>query len=199
MNTENNTSSEVELSPLPVRLFRAIVVAAVLTAFGASMGFCDEPTSIEIESKRNTQKIMKNTWVSTWPEAVKASKATGKPIMLMFTGSDWCHWCQKLEHEVFQRPAFQKWSDKVIKIRVDFPETHALAKDLKAQNEVLKKWYENFVQAYPTCLFVEPNGRVIGTTGYVPGGPVFWIDRAEGVLMDFGDLSAQADFSTFAK
>lgn len=194
MNTQNNTSSEVELSPLPVRLFRAVVVAAALTAFGASMGFCDEPAP-----KRSAPQIMKNTWVSTWPEAVKASKATGKPIMMMFTGSDWCHWCQKLEHEVFQRPSFQQWSDKVIKIRVDFPSTHELAKDTKSQNEVLKNWYADFVNSYPTCLFVEPNGRVIGTTGYVAGGPDFWIDRAEGVLMDFGDLSAQADLSKFAK
>ena len=194
MNTENHTSSEAELSPLPVRLFRAIVVAAVLTAFGVSMGFCDEPVS-----KTSAQKAVKNTWVNTWEEAVEASKATGKPIMLMFTGSDWCHWCQKLEHEVFHRPEFQKWSDRVIKIRVDFPETYQLPKNAKAQNKVLKDWYADFVTAYPTCLFVEPTGRVIGTTGYVSGGPNFWINRAEGVLMNFGDLSAKADFSRFSR
>ena len=194
MNTQNHTSPEAELSPLPVRIFRALVVAAVLIAFGASMGFCDEPSP-----RTSTPKIMKNTWVSTWAEAVEASKETGKPIMLMFTGSDWCHWCQKLEHEVFERPGFQQWSNRVIKIRVDFPQGHELPKLVKAQNEVLKNWYADFVESYPTCLFVEPTGRVIGTTGYVAGGTDFWIDRAEGVLLNFGDLSAQADVRRFAK
>jgi protein disulfide-isomerase len=194
MNTQNHTSPEAELSPLPVRLFRAVVVAAALTAFGASMGFCEEPVT-----KTSAPKIQKNTWVSTWAEAVEASKATGKPIMLMFTGSDWCLWCQKLENEVFQRRGFHQWSDRVIKIRIDFPEGHELPAQVKAQNEVLKNWYGDFVESYPTCLFVEPTGRVIGTTGYVEGGPDFWIDRAEGVLLNFGDLSAQADFSKFAK
>ena len=194
MNTTNQTPADAELSPLPARLFRAIVVAAALTIFGASMGFCDEPVA-----KNNSPKIMKNTWISSWAEAVELSKETGKPIMLMFTGSDWCMWCQRLEMEVFQRPEFNQWSDKVIKIRIDFPAGHELPQNAKAQNEVLKNWYTDFVNSYPTCLFVEPTGRVIGTTGYVAGGPDFWIDRAEGVLMNFGDLSAQADFGQFAQ
>ena len=194
MNTQNHTSPEAELSPLPVRLFRALVMAAALTAFGASMGFCEEPMT-----QTSNSKIVRNTWVSTWAEAVEVSKATDKPIMLMFTGSDWCLWCQKLEQEVFQRPEFNQWSDRVIKIRIDFPEAYELPKQTTAQNEVLKNWYSDFVTSYPTCLFVEPTGRVIGTTGYVPGGPDFWIDRAEGVLLNFGDLSAQADFSRLSK
>lgn len=194
MNTQKNTPADAPLSPLPVRLFRTFVVATALIVFGAAMGFCDEPTTSAKQSK-----LVNNTWVSNWSEAVEASKATGKPIMLMFTGSDWCHWCQKLEREVFSDADFYQWSDRVIKIRVDFPESQPLPKNQLAQNEVLKNWYSEFVTSYPTCLFVEPNGRVIGTVGYVEGGSTLWIDRAEGVLLDFGDLSAQADFNSFSR
>jgi thioredoxin-related protein len=34
-------------------------------------------------------------------EAVNQSKATGRPIKLVFTGSDWCTWCNRLAEEVF--------------------------------------------------------------------------------------------------
>ncbi len=197
MNDQQTTPSHASLSPLPVRLFRTFVVATALIAFGAAMGFCDEPTSTSRLSSAKQSTLVHNTWVSNWPEAVEASKATGKPIMLMFTGSDWCRWCQKLEQEVFNDAEFYRWSDRVIKIRVDFPESVQLPKTQRAQNEVLKKWYSDFVTSYPTCLFVEPNGRVIGTVGYVEGGSTFWIDRAEGVLLDFGDLSAQSNVSSF--
>ncbi len=194
MNTQHPTTSDPELSPLSVRLFRTLVIATALIAFGAAMGFCDEPVS---ETDRDF--VVTNTWAADWSDAVSASKATGKPIMLMFTGSDWCPWCQRLEKEVFDDNEFHQWSDRVIKIRVDFPEKHQLSTSLQAQNEVLKKWYSDFVTSYPTCLFVEPNGRVIGTVGYVEGGPTFWIDRAEGVLVDFGDLTASADFSSLLR
>lgn len=194
MNAQNNNPAEDQLSPFPVRLFRTIVVATALVAFGAAMGFCDEPVSVASHGK-----VVKNTWASEWSEAVELSKATGKPIMVMFTGSDWCLWCQKLEREVFERAEFHQWSDRVIKIRVDFPEGQQLPRKLQAQNDILKDWYSDFVSSYPTCLFVEPNGRVIGSVGYVEGGPTFWIDRAEGVLLEFGDLNVMTDFSSFLR
>ena len=48
-------------------------------------------------------------WLTSWNDAAKASKESGKPILAAFTGSDWCGWCNKLHEEVFDTEAFKKW------------------------------------------------------------------------------------------
>ena len=154
------------------------------------MGFCQEPP--RLQQGQQPQQAIKSTWANSWEEAVKLSKQSGKPIMLQFAGSDWCVWCQRLEQDVLSQPEFVKWSDRVIKLRVDFPANFQLPKREQKQNEVLKEWYGDFVKSYPTCLFIQPDGHVIGTLGYVDGGVKQWINRAEGVLLNMGDLHASA-------
>mgnify|MGYP000058789034 CR=1 FL=1 len=52
----------------------------------------------------------------------KISTETKKPLMLFFTGSDWCGWCIRLQKEVFLTDDFKKWAvDNVILVDVDFP------------------------------------------------------------------------------
>ena len=46
-------------------------------------------------------------WHTTWDAAAKESKSTGKPILMDFTGSDWCGWCIKLNDEVFKHDPFK--------------------------------------------------------------------------------------------
>ena len=31
------------------------------------------------------------------------------PLLLFFTGSDWCGWCIRLQREVFSYPEFKNW------------------------------------------------------------------------------------------
>ena len=39
-------------------------------------------------------------WLTSYPQAVKEAKRTGKVILADFTGSDWCGWCIRLKAEV---------------------------------------------------------------------------------------------------
>ena len=45
-----------------------------------------------------------------WTQAYQAAKALaarkGIPILLNFSGSDWCHWCQLMDRQVFSQ---QEW------------------------------------------------------------------------------------------
>ena len=45
-------------------------------------------------------------------KAIQISQQTGKPLMLFFTGSDWCGWCKRLVKEVYKTPEFNKWAKK---------------------------------------------------------------------------------------
>lgn len=61
-------------------------------------------------------------WLTNFDEAVNQSRNTSKPVLILFTGSDWCTWCTRLEKEVFSTNEFaQAASDSFIFLKLDFP------------------------------------------------------------------------------
>ena len=116
-------------------------------------------------------------WLTDWKEAVARSKKEKKPIVADFTGSDWCGWCIKLKEEVFDKPEFKEWAEKnVILLEVDFPKKKEQSEELKAQNKELGDKYQ--IRGYPTILFLDAKGKVLGRSGYKPGGPEEWLKDA---------------------
>lgn len=123
------------------------------------------------------------TWLTSWDQAVAQSKKTGHPILMDFTGSDWCIWCQRLKKEVFTTPEFKAWAEKnVVLLELDFPQSTPQADSLKKQNAQLAEKYN--IEGYPTVLIVDATGKVKAQTGYEKGGPSAWIDKAEKLLKD---------------
>ncbi|MDD2985052.1 thioredoxin family protein [Flavobacterium sp.] len=127
------------------------------------------------------------TWQTDINKAIELSAKSKKPLMLFFTGSDWCGWCIKLQKEVFMKPEFVEWANKVILVELDFPRKMQLEEKLKQQNQQLQQIFQ--VQGYPTIWFVNPqkNGTQInleqlGKTGYVAGGPEKFLEVANQFL-----------------
>lgn len=108
-------------------------------------------------------------WTTNYNEALVKSKAEGKPILLFFTGSDWCTWCHRLESEVFETSSFiDSAKDKYIFVEVDFPKMSPISPDLKAQNKQLQD--KHGIRGYPTVVVVDGNGQKLGQIGYEAGG-----------------------------
>ena len=42
-----------------------------------------------------------NGWMTDWEAAKAKAKAENKPILINFTGTDWCGWCIRIEKECF--------------------------------------------------------------------------------------------------
>ncbi len=119
------------------------------------------------------------TWLDSMKEARALSIKTGKPILADFTGSDWCAYCVKLREEVFDQAEFQMWAaDRFVLLELDYPRHHPQSAEVKRQNESLKEQYK--IDSYPTVLFLDARGTVIGKSGYVRGGPKAWIKSVEG-------------------
>lgn len=120
-------------------------------------------------------------WLTSYDEAAKLSKETGKPMLVDFTGSDWCGWCIKLKEEVFSKPEFDAWADEnVVLLELDFPRKTKLSQELTAQNNELKDKYE--IRGFPTILFLDSEGEKLGQYGYDRGGPDVWIPKAEAII-----------------
>jgi protein disulfide-isomerase len=136
-----------------------------------------------------TAQAQELQWHTDVATAVNLSEKSKKPLLLFFTGSDWCGWCMKLQKEVLKTPEFAKWAkDNVILVELDFPRKTAQSEQLKAQNAQLNQFFQ--VRGYPTVWFAKgaktAEGKIsfeaLGSTGYVAGGPTPWLDGANKIL-----------------
>jgi protein disulfide-isomerase len=114
-------------------------------------------------------------WYTNYDQAVKVAQSSNKPVVLLFTGSDWCSWCQKLEEEVFNTPEFANAVDnRFVFVKIDFPMHSTLPPEISAQNKRLQKQFP--VAGYPTVIVLDSHLKQLGTTGYRPGGGKAYAD-----------------------
>jgi thioredoxin-related protein len=115
-------------------------------------------------------RVDATNWETDFKKASSAARASGKYIMLDFSGSDWCGWCIQLEKEVFSQDAFKDFAEKnLVCVVVDFPRKKMQTGELKQQNRDLATKYG--IQGYPTIIILSPDGEPVGKTGYLQGGP----------------------------
>lgn len=127
-------------------------------------------------------------WQTDVNKAIAMSNKTKKPMLLFFTGSDWCGWCIRLQNEVFKKPEFAKWAkENVILVELDYPRRAPQSDQVKKQNAELQQAFG--IQGYPTIWFAnatvkdgKPNFKGLGSTGYVAGGPAAWLAVANGIV-----------------
>ena len=128
------------------------------------------------------------TWHTDINEALEIAVKENKKVMLFFTGSDWCGWCTKLQNEVFKTSDFEKWSNDVVLVELDFPRRTPQDETIKAQNRQLQSMFG--VRGYPSVHFVSPeklpdgkmNLNSLGKTGYVRGGAGKWLEVANNIV-----------------
>ncbi len=127
-------------------------------------------------------------WQTDINTAVKMAEKTKKPLLLFFTGSDWCGWCIRLQKEVLKTPEFAKWAkENVILVELDYPRKTVQTEEIKQQNGELQQVFG--IQGYPTVWIVnagkkdgKTNFEKLGSTGYVAGGPTAWLAVANSII-----------------
>jgi len=120
-------------------------------------------------------------WETDFAKASEAAKKDGKPMLLDFTGSDWCGWCMKLDKEVFKKSEFKDYAKQsLILVQLDFPHQKPQSKKLKEQNAALAKKYE--IKGYPTIILLSSEGELVGQTGYQPGGAEKYVEHLKSLL-----------------
>lgn len=109
-------------------------------------------------------------WMTDFEAATAKAKSENKPMLLDFTGSDWCGWCIKLDKEVFTKQSFVDYADaNLVLVELDFPAKKEQTAELKAQNKALADKYK--IRGYPTIVLLSSDGELIEKTGYRRGGP----------------------------
>jgi thiol-disulfide isomerase/thioredoxin len=102
-----------------------------------------------------------------WLTDLDAAKAQGvkenKPVLVDFTGSDWCPPCKALHKNVFESAEFAAVAAKYVLVELDYPRTKAQPAELKAKN---REWQQKFsITGFPTVLLIDAkSGEVFGKT-----------------------------------
>lgn len=117
-------------------------------------------------------------WENDFENGKKNAVAENKNIVLVFSGSDWCAPCMKLDKTIWSSEEFKTEADKNwILVKVDFPKkkTNSLSENQKNQNNHLAEQY-NKDGHFPLVVILDKNGKVLGQTGYKNISPTAYIE-----------------------
>lgn len=107
-------------------------------------------------------------WQTDFETAKKEATTEDKNIIIVFSGSDWCAPCIKLDKNIWKSEAFKTEATKEwILVKADFPRKKAneLSKEQTEHNRKLAEKY-NAEGSFPLVIVVDKNGRVLGKMGF---------------------------------
>jgi len=115
-------------------------------------------------------------WSKAYDDALAISSKENKPILLVFSGSDWCGPCIKLDKEIWKSNEFSSYSTKVVLYKADFPrkKDNKLPESLAKSNAMLAEKF-NPNGFFPLVVLLDKNQKVLGQTGYKKMPPADYI------------------------
>ena len=160
--------------------FRLTTLAALLLSAVPALAQTAAPSAPAQTAPRPTPA----PWFADLAAAQAQAKAARRPLLAVFSGSDWCKPCVQFEQEVFAQPAFAAYAQgRLVLAHFDYPRQpqnqppaaqRALNKTAGAQL--------NPGGDFPLAVLVSAEGLVLARSGYVAGGPVAFAAYLRAVL-----------------
>ena len=111
-------------------------------------------------------------WLKDLSAAQAQAKASNRPVLAVFSGSDWCKPCIIYEQEVFATPEFAAYAKgKLVLAHFDFPRqkrNQPSAAQVKMNEAAAAQL--NREGDFPLAVILSPEGKVLAKTGYIAGG-----------------------------
>jgi len=100
-------------------------------------------------------------WTMDFDAAKTLAGEKKLPLILNFSGSDWCGWCKIMEKNVF---AEQEWkdyaSDNIVMVLIDFPKDKSLVPEKYVErNDELKEAHG--VRGFPTFVVLDDDAETV--------------------------------------
>jgi thiol-disulfide isomerase/thioredoxin len=117
-------------------------------------------------------------WLTDYHAALAAAESSGRPVLALFTGSDWCPHCKTLEHNVFGSDIFRNWAEKnVVLLMIDLPQA-GITQEVRNQRSQVCINYG--VRTFPTVLLIGPDGgKITAQSGYKGQSAGEWMARMQ--------------------
>jgi nucleoredoxin len=101
--------------------------------------------------------------VGVWTQDLAAAQILAKekqlPLLLNFTGSDWCGWCKLMDRNVFSQDEWKQWAKKnIVLAYIDTPRDKSLVPEkFVGRNQQLAQQYS--VSGFPTYILLKADGQ----------------------------------------
>lgn len=113
-------------------------------------------------------------WLTDYDAAMAKAEETGRPVLTIFTGSDWCPHCLTLEENVLATDTFLSWAEEnVVLLMIDLPQS-GISPEVRSQRSQVCIKYG--VRTFPSALLIAPTGEKITVkTGYTGLSAQTWV------------------------
>jgi len=157
-----NASKALSKHPSPHRFAapRGVPTIAASILLALSLG-SPVPRALGEESDAET------LWLDDFDAAAAQSEADEKPILAVFTGSDWIELARNFEDEILSQAAFlEPVAERFVLLKLEFPEPDQ--GEVPEGHEEARELYG--VRGYPMVVLLGEDLRPFGINGYQPIG-----------------------------
>ena len=124
-------------------------------------------------------------WLTNMDTAKELAKKDHKPILLYFSGSDWCIPCISLRNAVYNTDEFSRFAEEnIILVNADFPRNkkNQLPKEQQKINDKLAETY-NPSGSFPLTILLDSNGNKLKVwDGFYKNGPESFISEIKSIM-----------------
>ena len=107
-------------------------------------------------------------WKGDYDDALNTAKDENKPLILLFSGSDWCGPCIRLKKKVLESETFSTYAgDNYVLYNADFPrkKKNLLPKERMDTNKRLAEKF-NPKGYFPLVVVLDSQESILGKTGF---------------------------------
>ncbi|PLW93552.1 MAG: thioredoxin family protein [Marinilabiliales bacterium] len=123
-------------------------------------------------------------WHTDYQHIIAESQERDLPILMVFSGCDWCKPCIKLKNQILETEEFENWAEThTVCIVLNFPSSkkHALSKEQTEQNEALAERF-NKCGIFPLVLILNSDEEILGNLGYEDISVAEYIAKIEEII-----------------
>ena len=118
--------------------------------------------------------------VGSDPEkAFQEARQSGKKVLVIFSGSDWCLPCIRLEKNILTDSSFLQFArERLVMVEADFPQRKKIPPPLKAQYEALADRFDP-EGAFPKIVLLTADRSLVGVLSYKDQSPTAFIEEVQ--------------------
>lgn len=111
---------------------------------------------------------------SAVPQSTTSAETATRPVLLVFSGSDWCQPCIRFEKQVLSDSVFLAYAAQYLEVvKADFPQKKKLSPEQRRENEQLAEQY-NPKGKFPHLVLLRPDRSVLAVLpSDAENGPAF--------------------------
>jgi thioredoxin-related protein len=145
-------------------LFASLMVFGLLAVGGIGFSILPEKIGMEEVGEATAKTVAGPVKWRAYNKGLEEAQKKNKPVFVQFYAT-WCGYCRKMDQETFTDSKVQAQLKKFVAVRV----TESSEDKVTHQGKVMTErelTAAHGVQGFPTLVFMEPDGKVIGK---IPG------------------------------